>query len=172
MAHTKKAPRTTALREIRRYQKSTKLLIRKLPFQQLIREIAKGMVQLQKAMWLLLRNYTLVPALRLKPSVVPVATRHFLATSYQKSTELLIRKLPFQQLIREMCEIAQGTVQLHKAMWLLLRNYTLVPTLRLKPSVVPVATRHFLATSPIQTKKTGDTFASFARVHRRSNEEK
>jgi histone H3/H4 len=158
-----------ALREIRRYQKSTELLIRKLPFQQLVREIAQGMVQLYKAMLLLLRKYTLVPALRIKPSVVPVATRHFLATSYQKSTKLLIRKLPFQRLIHE---IAQGMVQLHKAMLLLLRNYTLVPALRLKPSVLPVATRHFLATSPVQTKKTGDTFASFGRIHSRSNEEK
>ena len=33
-------PRTVALREIRRYQKSTELLIRKLPFQCLVREIA------------------------------------------------------------------------------------------------------------------------------------
>ena len=32
-------PGTVALREIRRYQKSTDLLIRKLPFQRLIREI-------------------------------------------------------------------------------------------------------------------------------------
>ena len=30
---------TVALREIRRYQKSTELLIRKLPFQRLVREI-------------------------------------------------------------------------------------------------------------------------------------
>lgn len=33
-------PGTVALREIRKYQKSTDLLIRKLPFQRLIREIA------------------------------------------------------------------------------------------------------------------------------------
>ena len=33
-------PGTVALREIRRYQKSTKLLIRKLPFQRLVRELA------------------------------------------------------------------------------------------------------------------------------------
>jgi histone H3 len=35
-------PGTVALREIRRYQKSTELLIRKLPFQRLVREIAEG----------------------------------------------------------------------------------------------------------------------------------
>ena len=34
-------PGTVALREIRRYQKSTELLIRKLPFQQLVRKIAQ-----------------------------------------------------------------------------------------------------------------------------------
>jgi histone H3 len=35
-------PGTVALREIRRYQKSYDLLIRKLPFQRLVREIAQG----------------------------------------------------------------------------------------------------------------------------------
>ena len=34
-------PGTVALREIRRYQKSTDLLIRKLPFQRLVREVAQ-----------------------------------------------------------------------------------------------------------------------------------
>jgi histone H3 len=34
-------PGTVALREIRKYQKSTELLIRKLPFQLLVREIAQ-----------------------------------------------------------------------------------------------------------------------------------
>lgn len=33
-------PGTAALRDIRRYQKSTDLLLRKLPFQRLVREIA------------------------------------------------------------------------------------------------------------------------------------
>jgi len=35
-------PGTVALREIRKYQKSTELLIRKLPFQRLVREITEG----------------------------------------------------------------------------------------------------------------------------------
>jgi histone H3 len=35
-------PGTLALREIRRYQKSTELLIRKLPFQRLVREISQN----------------------------------------------------------------------------------------------------------------------------------
>ena len=34
-------PGTVALQEIRRYQKSTELLIKKLPFQRLVREIAQ-----------------------------------------------------------------------------------------------------------------------------------
>ena len=34
-------PGTVALREIRRYQKSTELLFRKLPFQRLVREVAQ-----------------------------------------------------------------------------------------------------------------------------------
>jgi hypothetical protein len=38
---TRFRPGTVALREIRRYQKSTELLIRKLPFQRLVREIAQ-----------------------------------------------------------------------------------------------------------------------------------
>ncbi len=34
-------PGTVALREIRRYQKSTELLLRRMPFQRLVREIAQ-----------------------------------------------------------------------------------------------------------------------------------
>ena len=34
-------PGTVALREIRKYQKSTDLLVRKLPFQRLVREVAQ-----------------------------------------------------------------------------------------------------------------------------------
>ena len=40
-------PGTVALREIRRYQKSTELLIRKLPFQRLVREIVMTMFKTQ-----------------------------------------------------------------------------------------------------------------------------
>lgn len=36
-------PGTVALREIRRFQKSTDLLIRKLPFQRLVKEIAQNL---------------------------------------------------------------------------------------------------------------------------------
>jgi histone H3 len=38
-------PGTVALREIRKYQKSTELLIRKLPFQRLVREVAQEFKQ-------------------------------------------------------------------------------------------------------------------------------
>ena len=45
-------------------------------------------------------------------------------------------------------------------MLLLLKNYALAPAFRLKCSVIPVATRHFLTTSPNHspspTQKTGD----------------
>jgi histone H3 len=37
------SPGTVALREIRRYQRSTDLLIRKLPFQRLVRELAQNL---------------------------------------------------------------------------------------------------------------------------------
>ena len=36
-------PGTVALREIRRYQKSTELLIRKIPFQRLVREVVHSL---------------------------------------------------------------------------------------------------------------------------------
>ena len=36
-------PGTVALREIRRFQKSTQLLIRKIPFQRLVREVAQNL---------------------------------------------------------------------------------------------------------------------------------
>ena len=42
--HYRYRPGTVALREIRRYQKSTELLIRKLPFQRLVREIAQDFI--------------------------------------------------------------------------------------------------------------------------------
>ncbi|KAH7702417.1 histone H3.3 [Aphelenchoides avenae] len=38
-------PGTVALREIRRYQKSTELVIRKLPFQRLVREISDNLAK-------------------------------------------------------------------------------------------------------------------------------
>jgi histone H3 len=44
-------PGTVALREIRKYQKSTDLLIRKLPFQQLIREITSGSRRNLRLQW-------------------------------------------------------------------------------------------------------------------------
>lgn len=41
-------PGTVALREIRKYQKSTKLVILKAPFQRLVREIAQDMANVNK----------------------------------------------------------------------------------------------------------------------------
>ena len=54
-------PGTVALREIRKYQKSTELLIRKLPFQRLVREIAqdfKGDLRFQSTAILALQEAT------------------------------------------------------------------------------------------------------------------
>ena len=44
-------PGTVALREIRRYQKSTELLIRKLPFQRLVREICQDLTGQRDFRW-------------------------------------------------------------------------------------------------------------------------
>ena len=49
-------PGTVALREIRRYQKSTELLIRKLPFQRLVREIAQDFKVSQDSMPLIMTH--------------------------------------------------------------------------------------------------------------------
>ncbi|XP_027050724.1 uncharacterized protein LOC113678054 [Pocillopora damicornis] len=173
-------PGTVALREIRRYQKSTELLIRKLPFQRLVREIAQdfktdlrfqssAVMALQEASEAYLvglfedtnlcaihaKRVTIMPkdiqlARRIRGErhtsyrgcalsgercfFNPASPRKQLATKaarksapatggvkkphryrpgtvalreirrYQKSTELLIRKLPFQRLVREIAQ--------------------------------------------------------------------
>ncbi|XP_041662350.1 histone H3-like centromeric protein CSE4 [Cheilinus undulatus] len=173
-------PGTVALREIRRYQKSTELLIRKLPFQRLVREIAQdfktdlrfqsaaiGALQEASEAYLVglfedtnlcaihAKRVTIMPKdiqlarrIRGEQSLVAMARtkqtarkstggkapRKQLATKaarksapstggvkkphryrpgtvalreirrYQKSTELLIRKLPFQRLVREIAQ--------------------------------------------------------------------
>ena len=43
---------TAALREIRRYQKSTELLFCKLPFQRLVRKISQNRLEVPKLLWL------------------------------------------------------------------------------------------------------------------------
>ncbi|RWR77791.1 histone H3-like centromeric protein CSE4 [Cinnamomum micranthum f. kanehirae] len=154
-------PGTVALREIRKYQKSTELLIRKLPFQRLVREIAQdfktdlrfqssAVAALQEAAEAYLvglfedTNLCAIHAKRqsvmartkqtARKSTGGKAPRKQLATKaarksapatggvkkphrfrpgtvalreirkYQKSTELLIRKLPFQRLVREIAQ--------------------------------------------------------------------
>ncbi|XP_042147089.1 histone H3-like [Ixodes scapularis] len=84
-------PGTVALREIRRYQKSTELLIRKLPFQRLVREIAQDFKT----------------DLRFPSSAVMAlqeASEAYLVGLFEDTTELLIRKLPFQRLVREIAQ--------------------------------------------------------------------
>ena len=54
-------PGTVALREIRRYQKTTDLLIRKLPFQRIVKDIAqenKGQIRFQSSALLALQEAT------------------------------------------------------------------------------------------------------------------
>jgi hypothetical protein len=65
-------PGTVALREIRRYQKSTELLIRKLPFQRLVREIAQDFKVSSEIPWSeRLYSYYLLDRLAL-----PIFSRH------------------------------------------------------------------------------------------------
>lgn len=54
----------------------------------------------------------------------------------------------------------------------LLRNYTLVSAFRLKPSVLPIATRHFLTTSPNNSpaKTAGDETSSKSSVVHKSDD--
>ena len=138
---TKSAP--VDLREIHRYQKSTELLIPKLPFQRLVREIAQdfntdlcfqsaALVALQEASEAYLVELfedTNLCAIHTKPIMpkdihlahrirgmrgsggVKIPHRYRLETDavreihrYQKSTELLIPKLPFQRLVREIAQ--------------------------------------------------------------------
>jgi histone H3 len=133
-------PGTVALREIRKYQKSTELLIRKLPFQRLVREIAQDFktdLRFQSSAVAATPPHP-NPMARTKQtarkSTGGKAPRKQLATKaarksapatggvkkphrfrpgtvalreirkYQKSTELLIRKLPFQRLVREIAQ--------------------------------------------------------------------
>ena len=101
-------PGTVALREIRKYQKSTELLIRKLPFQRLVREIAQDFktdLRFQSSVVSALQEAAEAGekegmGYRLRPGTV--ALREI--RKYQKSTELLIRKLPFQRLVREIAQ--------------------------------------------------------------------
>ena len=50
MAHRYR-PGTVALREIRRYQKSTELLVRRLPFSRLVRELAQPYNSVDQKHW-------------------------------------------------------------------------------------------------------------------------
>ncbi|MBN3312495.1 H3 protein, partial [Atractosteus spatula] len=101
-------PGTVALREIRRYQKSTELLIRKLPFQRLVREIAQDFktdLRFQSSAVMALQEASEAYLVGLfEDTNLPgtVALREI--RRYQKSTELLIRKLPFQRLVREIAQ--------------------------------------------------------------------
>ncbi|XP_076324247.1 histone H3-like [Tachypleus tridentatus] len=88
-------PGAVALREIHQYQKSTKLLIRKLPFQRVVGEIAQDFKT----------------DLRFESSAVTALQKtskaYWVGLSEDTnlcSTDLLIRKLPFQRLVREIAQ--------------------------------------------------------------------
>uniref|UniRef100_A0AAZ3QS44 Core Histone H2A/H2B/H3 domain-containing protein n=1 Tax=Oncorhynchus tshawytscha TaxID=74940 RepID=A0AAZ3QS44_ONCTS len=103
-------PGTVALREIRRYQKSTELLIRKLPFQRLVREIAQdfktdlrfqsaaiGALQVSGCVrrarhtwWVCLRTPTCAPSM---PSVSPSCPKT--SSWHAASVESVLRCRPF-----------------------------------------------------------------------------
>jgi hypothetical protein len=68
-------PGTVALREIRRYQKSTDLLIRKLPFQRLVREIAQDFKNDLRFQYDALRMHTRSPTSIARPPSAPSTTR-------------------------------------------------------------------------------------------------
>ncbi|KAL5058719.1 hypothetical protein RYX36_030323, partial [Vicia faba] len=135
-------PGTVALCEIRKYQKSTELLIRKLPFQRLVREIAQDFktdLRFQSSVVSALQeaaesylvrlfedtNLCGIHAKRVTEAMMvedgfgsapatggvkkphrfrpgTVALREI--RKYQKRTELLIRKLTFQHLVREIAQ--------------------------------------------------------------------
>ncbi|PWA81313.1 histone H3 [Artemisia annua] len=114
-------PGTVALREIRKYQKSTELLIRKLPFQRLVREIAQDFKMARTKQTARKSTGGKAPRKQLATKAArksapttggvkkphryrpgTVALREI--RKYQKSTELLIRKLPFQRLVREIAQ--------------------------------------------------------------------
>ena len=50
-------PGTVALREIRKYQKSTDLLIKKLPFQRLVRECVQELTKINELMLVVLQHF-------------------------------------------------------------------------------------------------------------------
>ncbi|MEJ1284587.1 hypothetical protein NN561_015573 [Cricetulus griseus] len=98
-------PGTVALREIRRYQKSTELLIRKLPCQRLVRELAQDFktdLRFQSSAVMALQEASEAYLMCIRDRPGTVALREI--RRYQKSTELLIRKLPFQRLVREIAQ--------------------------------------------------------------------
>ena len=83
-------PGTVALREIRRYQKSTELLIRKLPFQRLVREIAQDF---KVRVFLLALPRRAHPASDRPP--VPVVRRHGAPRGIRSLPRLPVRRYQF-----------------------------------------------------------------------------
>ncbi|KAF7137574.1 hypothetical protein RHSIM_Rhsim07G0204500 [Rhododendron simsii] len=152
---------TVALREIRQYQKTTDLLIRKLPFQRLVREISQvfkadlrfqshAVLALQEAaeaylvglfedtnlcaihakrVTIMSKDIQLARRIRgeaekvmrkFKPAFGGVKKPHRYRAGtvalreirkYQKTNDLLIRKLPFQRLVREISQVFKADLR-------------------------------------------------------------
>eukprot|EP00798_Chlamydomonas_sp_ICE-L_P023042 gene23042-biopygen31651 len=130
-------PTTVALREMCEYQKPTKILIPKLPFIRLTEEIIEGMktnYRVQASAFLALHNEN-----RFMPCVEPSCPRtcrhgtlalHKIR-KYLKSTELLVRKLPFAKLEKELhAEVAEAFYCIQASALLALQEAT-DPILRL-----------------------------------------
>ena len=72
-------PGTVALREIMKYQKSTELLIQKIPFQRLVREVVQSLFKTM--------NYRMTPHALL---TLQEASEHFLVNMFSQVNDLAI----------------------------------------------------------------------------------
>jgi hypothetical protein len=113
-------PGTVALREIRRYQKSTELLIRKLPFQRLVREIAQDFKVCYPYSYCLLNSANSISS-SLDRSPLPIISRYGATRGCRGIPRLIVRRYELGCHSREACyyptkrsrvgtEVAWGTV--------------------------------------------------------------
>uniref|UniRef100_A0A8C9YK89 Histone H3 n=1 Tax=Sander lucioperca TaxID=283035 RepID=A0A8C9YK89_SANLU len=86
-------PGTVALREIRRYQKSTELLIRKLPFQRLVREIAQDFKTDLRFQSSASQNGSFKSHLTLPQGLVPLLLQHVSPLTLTDQSALLAYSL-------------------------------------------------------------------------------
>jgi len=92
-------PGTVALREIRKYQKSTNLLLRRLPFQRLVREIAqefKSDIRFQSTAIMCLQEAA-------EAFLVSLFEDTNLCTIHAKRSTIMVRGMRLARRIRGMC---------------------------------------------------------------------